>query len=365
MTPYNNSPESHKNTENPLISFCVPTYRRKEMLSAALESILSLRGLSCIAYEIIISDDDESGDLRTELSPEITANGAVHIYKNQVHGQFPNLNNLIEKSSGEWLVFLHDDDLLKSDFLEKLMDEQLLNDSRAEAIWFARQLIDYNGCANRQVSARQKSPGLVRIKGIDYVRWWLTTNDATFGEAVIPPMVTGLVVRRGLVHRIEGFPAHLATAGDGLFLIKAFSEAEDICFINDPMVLYRFYEGTQRSLMAERGHIYHEFKTYFFDAVEFVSPRIALERDKFVKEATLTFFNTALMINGPISWLALHYRGTMKARFLLALEIVSDVWNYSKFLLIRRLPLIPLTLLLLPRSVNKFLSRLYIKFFFR
>ena len=351
--PDKNSPESRKNTENPLISFCVPTYKRMELLSAALESILSLRGLPRVAYEIIISDDEESGDLCAELPSEITANGAVRIYKNQVHGQFSNLNNLIEKSSGEWLVFLHDDDLLKPDFLEKLMDEQLLHDGHVEAIWFARQLIDYSGRANRQVSA--KSPGLTRIKGIDYVRRWLTTNDATFDGAVIPPMVTGLVVRRDLVRRIEGFPAHLATAGDGLFLIKVLSEAEEICFINAPSVLYRFYEGTQRSLLAEQGIIYREFKTYFFDAVEFVAPRIARDRDKFVKEATQTFFKIALMINGPISWLALHYRGTMRERLLLALEIISEVWKYSPLLLVRKFPLIPLMLHLLPRSANKLL----------
>ncbi|MBX9812748.1 MAG: glycosyltransferase family 2 protein [Burkholderiales bacterium] len=363
MRSYKKPPEYTKTADPPLISFCVPTCRRKDLLSAALKSILFLRGLPRVTYEIIVSDDEESGDLRAELSPETTANGAVRIYKNQVHGQFFNLNNLIEKSSGEWLVFLHDDDLLNPDFLEKLMDEKLLDDSCVEAIWFARQLIDHGGRAIRQVSARKKSSRPVRIKGIDYVGRWLTTNDATFGGTVIPPMVTGLVVRKNLLQRVGCFPTHLTTMSDGLFLFKALSEADEVCYIDEPMVLYRFYMGTQRSLASEQGHVYHEYKTHFLEAVEFAASRVELERHKFVAEAKIAFYRGALGFNGPITWLALHYRGNMRTRKKLISEIFNDVRGNSPMLLIKHFPFVPLILHLLPSSLNKSLTRIYFGYF--
>jgi hypothetical protein len=126
------------------------------------------------------------------------------------------------------------------------------------------------------------------------------------------------------------------------------------------MVSYRFYVGTQRSLASEQGYVYQEYKMLFQEAIEFSAKRVVLEKDKFVADAKTAFYRGILMVNGPITWLALHYRGPVLTRIRLVLEMLHDVRGYSSMLLIKHFPFIPLFLCLLPRSLNRLLARLHV-----
>jgi glycosyltransferase involved in cell wall biosynthesis len=344
----------------PLLSFCVPTYRRRELLAAALRSIFALPGIATLAYEVIVSDDDEAGDLRAELPAELASHPALHIHKNAKHGQFPNLNHLVERARGEWLVFLHDDDLLAPAFLERLQAWALLDDARLDVIWFARHLIDYAGTPLRQLAPARRAGGPVRMAGAEYARRCLADSDPTFGGQVVPPMVTGLIARRSLVERAGRFPTHLTTMGDGLFLFKAFAAAREACYVDVPAVLYRVYPGTQRSVASEKGYVYEEYKTTMLDAIEFAAPRVAGAAPGFDREARLAFYRAALGINGPIAWLALHYRGGFSDRVALVMGILRDVRANAPGMVLRHFPFAPLALHLLPRALNRWLARMYV-----
>jgi len=347
----------------PLISFCIPTFRRKKMLSEALGSIFSLKNLDIVPYEIIISDDEEAEDMLSFVSNYEREKFNIRIYKNLIHGQFPNLNNLINRATGEWIIFIHDDDLLSVDFLEKLLNESALETPEVDIIWFARTLINFNGVNFSKILSKENIP-VVYVNGLEFAKQWLIKNDGEFGGKVAPPMVTGIIVRRSLVKKVGGFPLHLSTAGDSLFLIKLFVEANTAIFINSPCLLYRFYQGSQRSILSENGKIYEELKTYYQNAIDYVSAKLFYEKDTFIKDATNNFYSTALKINGPIGWLALHFQGSIRNRFWLILLIIKDSWKYSPFLFVRNFPLVPIALHFVPRLINKHLGRLYIRLFF-
>ena len=96
---------------NKLISICIPTYQRPELLNLALESCFVQQ---YEPLEIIVGDDSKD-DATEKLVRELqsTWNGQLHYVRNVPSlGQTGNVNMLFELAKGDRIVLLHDDDLL-------------------------------------------------------------------------------------------------------------------------------------------------------------------------------------------------------------------------------------------------------------
>ena len=105
-------------TPSPLVSFCFTTYKRHDHLLATLESI---RKQSFTDYEVIVSDNDPQGSGRT----------VVEGFNDIKFKYFPNAENMgmkksfnksLQRSSGEYIVMIADDDPVYPDMLETLVD---------------------------------------------------------------------------------------------------------------------------------------------------------------------------------------------------------------------------------------------------
>lgn len=100
------------------ISVCIPAYNRPEVLPALLESILSQKYGN---FEIVIGEDNSPK--RQEISAvvaEYTGKypGVIYYYENEINlGYDGNLRNLIAKASGDYCLFMGNDDLLCADAL--------------------------------------------------------------------------------------------------------------------------------------------------------------------------------------------------------------------------------------------------------
>jgi glycosyltransferase involved in cell wall biosynthesis len=101
----------------PFVSFCFTTYKRPQILQETLQSIL-LQSFG--DYEVIVSDND----------PEKSGRVAVDYFKDARFKYFANDENLgmkksfnksLERSSGEYIVMIADDDPVYPDMLETLM----------------------------------------------------------------------------------------------------------------------------------------------------------------------------------------------------------------------------------------------------
>lgn len=100
------------------ISVCIPAYNRPEVLADLLDSILSQ---SYSNFEIVICED--KSPKRVEIS-EVVARYAIkypnviHYFENQVNlGYDGNIRNLIARSSGDYCLFMGNDDLMCDDAL--------------------------------------------------------------------------------------------------------------------------------------------------------------------------------------------------------------------------------------------------------
>jgi glycosyltransferase involved in cell wall biosynthesis len=102
-----------------LISICIPTYQRPQLLEAALTSCLEQ---SYAPLEIIIGDD--SIDDNTEyLIEEFQSKSQIkirYIHNKPALGQSANVNMLFDAANGYRLILLHDDDLLLPTAVEDL-----------------------------------------------------------------------------------------------------------------------------------------------------------------------------------------------------------------------------------------------------
>jgi glycosyltransferase involved in cell wall biosynthesis len=101
-------------TDSPIVTVCIPTYNRRELLAASLQSV---RSQSLENIEIIVSDNastDDTGDyVRSLNDPRIRYDRL-----DENIGLFGNLSRCLQLGSGRYRVMLPDDDLMLPGNLE-------------------------------------------------------------------------------------------------------------------------------------------------------------------------------------------------------------------------------------------------------
>lgn len=101
-------------TRNPFISVVVPTYERPNDLKICLESLSMEKQEFAPSYELIVTDDSYSNFSR-ELVEKLYPNVAWG--KGKQNGPAGNRNAGVQRAKGEWIVFLDDDCIAQSNYL--------------------------------------------------------------------------------------------------------------------------------------------------------------------------------------------------------------------------------------------------------
>ena len=102
----------------PLVSFCMSTYKRGEIL---YETLLSIKRQTYTNFEVIISDNDVDG--AGKIWVEKLNDDRFKYYTNTTNlGMKPSFNKSIERSSGDFIVMIADDDPVYFDMLETLIN---------------------------------------------------------------------------------------------------------------------------------------------------------------------------------------------------------------------------------------------------
>lgn len=112
--------EDCNRSEEPLITVVIPTFKREHSLIMALNSVLAQRKVD-FSWDIIVIDNTPL-DLNNQ-TPALKVvtqfkNNRIKYYHNEKNiGPGYNWNRAVELAQGEWICFLHDDDVLCSDAL--------------------------------------------------------------------------------------------------------------------------------------------------------------------------------------------------------------------------------------------------------
>ena len=103
------------------ITFGVPTFGRDSTLKETLDSIVALKGLEKINYEIIVVDNsaDFSDNNKTKRLLNSNKYANLKYYINEINiGMEGNFNRIFLLAKGKFVSLVHDDDLLHDTYLE-------------------------------------------------------------------------------------------------------------------------------------------------------------------------------------------------------------------------------------------------------
>lgn len=127
--------------DHPLISICIPTYKRPDLLVCAIESCFEQTYQN---IEIIISDDSPDDCSEKAIIRWIESNRVRYYRNSPALKQANNVNHLFDLAQGKYLVLLHDDDLLLPDAVVRMF-ECLCNNPSIIGCFGKQKLIDMNG----------------------------------------------------------------------------------------------------------------------------------------------------------------------------------------------------------------------------
>lgn len=106
-----------------LISICIPTYQRPDLLEQAIESCLNQ---TYSQIQILVSDDSQDGATENLVSEKYKDIPIKYRHNSPPLGQAKNVNQLFDMADGDRLVLLHDDDMLLPNALQ-IMDQAWRN----------------------------------------------------------------------------------------------------------------------------------------------------------------------------------------------------------------------------------------------
>lgn len=131
---------------NALVTIIIPTYNRVHLIGETLNSVLAQ---TYINWECILIDD-ESNDNTSEVIAQYAVNDSrFHYYKrppNTLKGANACRNYGIEKSKGDYIIFLDSDDLLLINCLEKRIEAFNTYPEYDMLIFSMGHFINYNNC---------------------------------------------------------------------------------------------------------------------------------------------------------------------------------------------------------------------------
>jgi len=104
----------------PLISICIPTYNGHKFLKMCLDSAI---GQTYKNIEIIVVDDGSTDDTWEIVAAYASKDTRIRLSRNGKNiGLVPNWGCCIERSTGEWIKFLFQDDALAPDCIEIMVN---------------------------------------------------------------------------------------------------------------------------------------------------------------------------------------------------------------------------------------------------
>lgn len=102
----------------PLVSFCMSTFKRGQTL---LHTCKSIQRQTYSNFEVVISDNDPEGGGKVWID-QLNDNRFKYFKNSSNLGMKPSFNKSIERSTGEYIVMIADDDPVYFDMLETLVN---------------------------------------------------------------------------------------------------------------------------------------------------------------------------------------------------------------------------------------------------
>jgi glycosyltransferase involved in cell wall biosynthesis len=229
------------------ISVCIPVYNGQRWLGEAIKSVL---GQTRSDFELLVVDN-HSSDGSLEVACELARrDDRVRVVENlKTIGAVPNHNRCLELAQGELVKFLHHDDRLRSDCLERMA--AVFEANPGVALVFSRREILLGDPDDPAAQAWKREheilhSGFDGLAAVNEGRALLEQYLPTFGEPEFSNWIgepSAVMLRRPAVDRAGGFDERVRQSFDiGLWLRLLASH--QVGFVDEPLVAFRHHGGS-------------------------------------------------------------------------------------------------------------------------
>lgn len=186
----------------PLVSVCIPTYRRPAGLARALQSILTADEESLAQVQVVVSDNSPDEHARAVFEDALRTHPGPRLYHRNVPqvGMIGNHNRCIELAEGRHVLILHDDDHLLAGGMQAIVDSCRDHDDPVKV--FGVHVVDDRGHRIAEQVHRRR----VHLEPAEAVRRLLTDSSYVRFPSV--------VVRRDVYRDLGGFEDGLGGVED-------------------------------------------------------------------------------------------------------------------------------------------------------
>jgi len=212
----------------PTVSICIPTYNRREYLRETIASVLAQTYKD---YEVIVLDDGS-----TDGTKEMVENIGYQLgyYWQENRGEPATCNRLIELAQGRYISFIHSDDLLVPDAVERMTN--VMDTEPEEVVVYGNYLrIDENGNVCGRSKRRLYSGHITR---------------QLFEDIIVHP--NGSMFPKTVLEEAGGFDTSLKASYDYKLELKISLKYRFIA-LKEPMFMRRRHSGnTSQDSFANR-----------------------------------------------------------------------------------------------------------------
>lgn len=246
---------SSSGLNQPFLTIIVPTYDRLELLK---ESLLSIQNQEAVSFEIdvivICDDPNNTSILNLVQSFKLSS---LSLYRNtQNLGLFETLNLGVRLAKSQWVAFLHDDDLLKPNYLKEIYT-LLKRKTNIGAIMVSTQQI---GNVSYRSSLRSSSlytflkPIKDQLSQGKFYKLRIFDNILWCADQYGAPSC-GSVWNKEKFLSLKGYDERSYPSGDWFFMVK-FNEQYSVYKTTEQLGYYRWSDNS-----STKADIIHKFIT--------------------------------------------------------------------------------------------------------
>lgn len=209
--------------DSPKASIMIPTYLRNNYLINTIESTLDQD--TEMEYEIVIVDNNSDPNDESTLNVVRRYDEKkISYYKNEKNlGMFGNWNRCIELAKSDWLVILHDDDIVEKEYLSFMLN-MVSRYSDLGCIGCEHFYIDEN--SNRFQGKKFLSAKEICKRIVERNSYEITVKDFFYTH---PINIMGLFLNKKKAMKVGGFDNKWSPTSDYVFLLNLAEQSRIRC----------------------------------------------------------------------------------------------------------------------------------------
>ncbi|WP_287877648.1 glycosyltransferase family A protein [Aquitalea sp.] len=226
-----NTDSLQSNNAQKLLTIAIPTYKRKPLLAETLSS-LEKCNLNNNVEVIIVDNDHEGNNDIVEMIKENFSTLNPAYYRNSHNiGMVGNWNQCMKLAEGKFITILHDDDLVKENFIDEVMLQIEMNRSKEYLFAFRTSVLDQRIEQSNIKQTPDNSEFISKISVLDL----FFTN---FFHGTL-----GIIFDREKALAIGGFEENWYPISDYEFWCRWACKIGTLTLINKDIALYRIAEN--------------------------------------------------------------------------------------------------------------------------